>query len=238
MTELFMAHPAAAEAFQAGLHRAPDCERLLAKAAHVLAAVVDRVQAAEAAGAAEAADVEGQARAQGDPSLEGAPVVTGSGSGWCALLPNGTDSAWSLRSSQPQSQTDGSVSRWASRSHRPQAGALQQQASAGGHVSQLAAVLDLSQATFAPVVTLFEGCAQKGQCVCWYSCHTSRAHPACALPHSHLRTLLQSQQRGHVSLQGWHDAAGAAWLALRCDGRTRQPGATAAPAATSRDGGR
>lgn len=157
MTELFMAHPAAAEAFQAGLHRAPDCERLLAKAAHVLAAVVDRVQAAEAAGAAEAADVEGQARAQGDPSLEGAPVVTGSGSGWCALLPNGTDSAWSLRTSQPQSQTDGSASQWASRSHRPQAGALQQQASAGGQVAQLAAVLDLSQATFAPVVTLFEG---------------------------------------------------------------------------------
>ncbi|KAL4430604.1 hypothetical protein ABPG77_005844 [Micractinium sp. CCAP 211/92] len=95
-TELFMTYQEAAAAFQAGLHQAPDCERLLAKAANVLAAVVERVEAAQA----------------GDDG-----VTTGQG--------------------QPAPP--------------------QQQAPAGGQMVHLAAVLDLSQATFAPVVTLFEG---------------------------------------------------------------------------------
>ncbi|KAL4436867.1 hypothetical protein ABPG75_004006 [Micractinium tetrahymenae] len=97
-TELFMKHGEAADAFQAGLHRAPDCDRLLAKAANVLAAVVDR-----------------------------------------------------------HGQQGGAAGRWAGSSHGPPAADARQQAPAAGQVAQLAAVLDLSQATFAPVVALFEG---------------------------------------------------------------------------------
>lgn len=48
-TELFMRLPAAADAFQEGLHRAPDVERLLARTSTVLLAVVEKVNQAHEA---------------------------------------------------------------------------------------------------------------------------------------------------------------------------------------------
>jgi hypothetical protein len=114
-TELFMRCPEAANTFQAALHSAPDCERLLPRAADVLAAVVEHVAAAE-----EAEDWAGAQQAQ---QAQQAPTCT---------------SAWADPRPRPPS-------------------AAQQRSQEAGRVAQLAAVLDLSQATFLPVVQLLEG---------------------------------------------------------------------------------
>ncbi|KAL4858267.1 DNA mismatch repair protein Msh6 [Chlorella vulgaris] len=113
-TELFMRCPEAANTFQAALHRAPDCERLLPSAADVLASVVEHVAAAE-----EAEDWAGAQQAQ----AQQAPACT---------------SAWAAPRPRPPS-------------------AAQQHSQEAGRVAQLAAVLDLSQGTFLPVVQLLEG---------------------------------------------------------------------------------
>lgn len=155
-TELFMGHPEAADAFQAGLRRAPDCERLLARAANVLAAVVERVEAAEAAEDGAALRQEQGTVQTGCPSGTQVPSATTGGWGLPSASSNG--SAWALPGRQPQGQGRAPASPWAGPSHCPQAATLQEQAApAGGQVAHLAAVLDLSQATFAPVVMLFEG---------------------------------------------------------------------------------
>ena len=72
-TELFMRHPAEADAFQSQLHSAPDCERLLARAANVLAAVVDQVAAAEEGdqAAEQAQQGRGWAAPHGQPQQQG-----------------------------------------------------------------------------------------------------------------------------------------------------------------------
>ncbi|PRW57902.1 DNA mismatch repair Msh6 isoform X2 [Chlorella sorokiniana] len=115
-TELFMAQPQAAHSFQAGLHRAPDCERLLAKAATVLAGVVEKVAAAE--------EAEEEA-AQAPPLPPQQQQSWGAGSRWAA----------------PASQ----AVRWGAPARQQTAPAEQPQG-AVDQVAHLASVLDLSQA--------------------------------------------------------------------------------------------
>lgn len=114
-TELFMRHPAAADAFQAGIHRAPDVERLLTRTSAVLLGVVEKV--------AEAHDA---------------------------------DEAAAEQQQQQQQQAPAAASRWSAPNPRPPS-EEQRRLQAASHVEQLAAVLDLSQATFLPAVQLFEG---------------------------------------------------------------------------------
>jgi hypothetical protein len=120
-TELFMKRQDAAHAFQACLHRAPDCERLLPKAAAVLAAVVEKVAAAEEAEEEALAQQAEQAQQGGGGAATAGPATGTAGAG-----------------------------RWAISNPRLLPSSQQQQ-EATAQVAQLAAILDLSQVCSAPL---------------------------------------------------------------------------------------
>lgn len=162
-TELFMALPAAAHAFQAALHGAPDLERLLPKAAAVLAGVVERVAAAEEA------DAEADAEA-----AEAAAQLEGSSRWAPAPLQHTASSKWAAPSGAAQQQQRGPAERQVAQlasaldlsqvgAERPVEHAMDGRRSTAGACASAAPSLLLSpalllQAAFLPVVHVFEGC--------------------------------------------------------------------------------
>lgn len=156
--------PQAADEFQGLLHRAPDCERLLPKAACLLAGVVEKVEAAEAADAAVA-----QQQQQGAWGATPPPSR-----GWASAGSAGGGAGGRWGPQQPQAQ----ASRWASPSPRRLPTPAQQREQEAGKVAQLASTLDLSQArrerVEGDVPHLLVGCcgegARRGHSPCFRCC--------------------------------------------------------------------